>query len=96
MNNTWSKVHEKVKMPFERSPQQGGFMVVGVVLVLALVYLGGFWFSSRGWGYAGYGGYHRAPSFWYWGGPSTYHDPSVRAGSVGGPSHRGGGLHGGK
>jgi hypothetical protein len=75
------------------------FAIVGVVgLVLAL--LGAyafFWYPSyRGWGYAGYGGYHRGPSMLYWGGVNTYHSRSVRAGSRSGPGLRSGGIHGGK
>ncbi len=73
-----------------------GSVVIVVVVVLVLVYLVSFRFASRGWGYTGYYGYHRGPSIWYWGGPSTYHGPSVRTGSTGGPAHRGGGLGGGK
>lgn len=70
--------------------------MVGLVFVLALFYFIALWAGSRGWGYTGYYGYHRGPSFWYWGGPRTYHSPNVRTGSIGGPSHRGGGLGGGK
>jgi len=52
--------------------------------------------SLNGYGYAGYGGFHRGPSFFYWGGMNTYQGPSVRSGSRGGPGVRGGGPHGGK
>lgn len=68
-------------------------ILIGVLVVL---YALGFVGSCNGYGYAGHGGYHRRASFFYWGGTHTYHDPSVRAGSVGGPSHVGGGTHGGK
>lgn len=76
--------------------QQSGSIVIGAIVILALMYLGAFFFAMRGWGYQGYYGYRRGPSFFYWGGPTTYHGPSVRQGSLGGPSHRGGGLRGGK
>lgn len=52
--------------------------------------------SCRGYGYAGYNGWSRGSSFFYWGGVPTYHDRSVRTGSRSGPGVRGGGLHGGK
>lgn len=67
-------------------------------LILALTALYGFGFVTGcdGVGYAGHGGYHQPASFWYWGGSPTYHDPSVRAGSIGGRSTLGGGAHGGK
>ncbi len=73
-----------------------GSILVVLLIVLALFYSTAFWFGSRGWGYTGYYGYHRGPSFWYWGGPYTYHDPSIRSGSVRGPTARGGGIGGGK
>ncbi|MCG8553757.1 MAG: hypothetical protein MJD61_00490 [Proteobacteria bacterium] len=62
---------------------------------LAAVYLLAFVPMSSGWGYPGYG-YRPYGSFMYWGGPTYYHDPSVRQGSLGGPSHRGGGPRSGK
>ena len=74
----------------------GGSVMIIVAIVLVVIYLFAFRFGSRGWGYPGYYGYHRGPSFFYWGGARTYHDPSVRTGSRSGPSHRGGGLGGGK
>lgn len=70
--------------------------VVGVIAGAVIVYVLLFALAREGYGYAGYGGWHRGPSFWYWGGATTYHEPSVRLGSVGGPAHLGGGLHGGK
>ena len=73
-----------------------GSAVMALVLILGLVWGGAFYLGSRGWGYSGYYGYHRGPSFFYWGGANTYHSPSVRSGSVGGPGHRGGGVGGGK
>lgn len=66
------------------------------LLGLAIVYLIAMPFGCRGCGYAGYGGFHRGPSFFYWGGVPTFHGPSVRTGSVGGPGFRGGGPRGGK
>jgi hypothetical protein len=71
-----------------------GSFVIGLGVVLALVYVYALYKAREGWGYQGYGGYHNSPSWLYWG-PETYHDPSVRAGSVGGVrSHSG--LSGGK
>ena len=52
--------------------------------------------SLDGFGYAGHNGFSNPPSFLYWGGVETYHDPNVRAGSRGGPNVQGGGMHGGK
>lgn len=64
----------------------------GVIVVYFLL----FPLSSHGYGYAGYGGYHHQPSFWYWGGASNHYiDTSVREGSLGGPG-RTGGISGGK
>lgn len=71
-------------------------LVIGSLLGAMGTYGALFYPSFQGYGYAGYGGFHRGPSIWYWGGVDTYHDPSVRRGSRGGPSVRGGGVHGGK
>lgn len=76
--------------------QRGG-VFLGVIIVLVLVYVFLFSLSFRGWGYPGYyGGYAYGPSFWYFGGPRYYGSPSVRSGSTGGPSRRGGGPRAGK
>lgn len=74
---------------------QKGF-IIAVVVVLILVFLMIYRLSAAGWGYAGYYGYRTGPSFWYFGGPSYYTSRSVRSGSVGGPSHLGGGPGRGK
>lgn len=66
--------------------------VFGAVAVYALLMMA----SCDGYGYAGYGGYDRSASFWYMGGVRTHHNRSVRAGSRGGSSLRGGGPHAGK
>jgi len=68
---------------------------IGTTVVLAILYFAAFPSAARGYGYAGYGG-HPRPSFWYWGGPPVFSNPSAREGSLGGPGHRGGGLAGGK
>ena len=65
-------------------------------ILLGLVYYALIPTASRGYGYMGYYGYHRGPSFWYWGGPNTYYDRNNRSGSVNGPSVRGGGPGSGK
>ncbi|MFN3203040.1 MAG: hypothetical protein ACE366_31895 [Bradymonadia bacterium] len=70
--------------------------VLGFIGLLVVIYFLLFSAGCNGYGYAGHGGYHHGPSFWYWGGVRTYHDPSVRSGSRSGPSHSGGGVHGGK
>ena len=73
-----------------------GSIVIALIAVLGIIYFFAFYIGTRGWGYSGYYGYRRGPSFFYLGGPRTYHDPSVRTQSVGGPRHRGGGIGGGK
>lgn len=70
-------------------------MLITVVL-LAVIFLTLMAVASNGYGYVGYYGYHRGPSFFYWGGPSIYHDRNNRGGSAGGPSLRGGGPGSGK
>ena len=75
------------------------FSSIGVIgaLVAALGLYGLLFMPGcNGYGYAGYGGYHSTPSFWYWGGVPTYHEPSVRTGSRDGPGVRGGGSAAGK
>lgn len=66
-----------------------------LILVLSSSYGYLFHIASNGYGYTGYHGYHRGPSFWYFGGPSTYHDRNVRS-NVGGSNVRGGGPGSGK
>ena len=75
---------------------QNGSAVIGLVVAMAVVYVFLLMISIRGWGYMGYGGYHRGPSFMYWGGPSIHHSKNVRDGSVSGANNRGGGYSGGK
>ncbi|NKB24377.1 MAG: hypothetical protein GKR87_08390 [Kiritimatiellae bacterium] len=77
---------------------KSGSMVIGLFIVLPIIFFLLLSLSFRGWGYAGYRGYHRGPSLWYWGsGPRYYPSgPSVRKGSTSGPTHQGGGIHGGK
>lgn len=65
--------------------------VITIILVVVVIYALLMWPSCTGYGYAGHGGYHHGPSFWYFGGVSTYHSPSVRAGSRSGPGVTGGG-----
>lgn len=67
-----------------------------VVVVLVVLFIWALSYSRNGYGYQGYNGYHSGPSFFYWGGPSIYRDPSARQGSIGGSGHRGGGFSGGK
>ncbi len=70
--------------------------VLGFTLFSALSYGALFIPSRSGYGYAGYGGFNRGPSFFYFGGAPTYHGASVRRGSRYGPGMHGGGMHGGK
>lgn len=70
--------------------------IVITSIVLLVAYFALFRLATFGYGYMGYYGYHRGPSFWYFGGPSTYYEKSNRSGSVSGPSHRGGGPGSGK
>ena len=72
-----------------------------IALAFTITILGAVYFSlmppaSNGYGYMGYRGYNSGPSFWYFGGPSTYYGRSVRGGSVSGSSVRGGGPGTGK
>jgi hypothetical protein len=72
-----------------------------IIILITSGILGIFYFSfislaSNGYGYSGYHGYHRGASFWYFGGPSTYHNRNIRSGSVGGSGVRGGGPGSGK
>jgi hypothetical protein len=67
-----------------------------VLMVITVVYIAMLPLSSYGYGYAGYGGYHHGPSFWYWGGARDHYvGTSVREGSLGGPG-RNAGISGGK
>lgn len=73
----------------------------GKVVLITSIILGIFYFAlmsaaSNGYGYMGYYGYYRGPSFWYFGGPTTYYDRNVRSGSVSGAGVRGGGPGSGK
>ncbi len=73
-----------------------GSIAISIMVILGIIYFSAFYFGRRGWGYSGYYGYNRGPSWLYWGGANTYHTPSARSGSLGGPGHRGGGIGGGK
>lgn len=65
-------------------------------LVLGIIYIYLIPLASNGYGYMGYHGYHRGPSFWYWGDADIYYDRNARNGSVSGPNSRGGGPGSGK
>lgn len=69
------------------------FIVSGL---LGLIYVALMPVASNGYGYMGYYGYHRGPSFGYLGGPSIYYDRDVRSGSINGTGVRGGGPGSGK
>jgi hypothetical protein len=73
----------------------------GLAVLFSVIFLGGIYFAlmpaaAGGYGYMGYHGYHRGPSFWYFGGPTTYYDRNVRGGSLSGSDFRGGGPGVGK
>lgn len=65
-------------------------------VLLGGMYLALFPAAAQGYGYPGYYGYHRGPSFWYFGSPSTYHDRNIRGGSISGSHVRGRGPGSGK
>lgn len=71
-------------------------VIIVIVIVFAALFVLTYSCSRNGYGYMGYYGYYRGPSFFYWGGPSYFYGPSVRSGSLGGPGVRGGGFRGGK
>ncbi len=71
-----------------------GFVVL--LAIMGMLYFVLFSWGSRGWGYMGYRGYHYGPSWLYWGGPRYHYGGNVKNGSLGGRSHRGGGIRGGK
>lgn len=73
-----------------------GTVVLITVFVLGFIYIGLMSSAANGYGYMGYRGYHHGPSFWYFGGTSTYYDRNVRSGSVSGSGVRGGGPGSGK
>ena len=80
---------------------RGWIAVIVSGVLLACIYAAMLAPASNGHGYARTGtasaGYRSGPSFWYFGGPTIFHErPSVRAGSRGGPQQAGGGLRGGK
>ena len=76
--------------------KQSGSAPIGLIIGMVVVFIILLMFGMRGCGYMGYGGYHRSPSFGYWGGPSIHQSRSTRDGSLGGPNNRGGGYSGGK
>lgn len=66
-------------------------------LLLTGTYAALFPSASSGYGYAGYGGYHRGPSWFYIGGPRSYNNNrAIRNSSNGGTSTRGRGPGSGK
>jgi hypothetical protein len=73
-----------------------GRAVLIASIVLGIIYISLMSAARNGYGYMGYYGYHSGPSFWYFGGPSTYYDRNVRSGSVSGSGVRGGGPGSGK
>lgn len=71
----------------------GVMILLGVIWTI--IYISLLPSASNGYGYTGYYGYHRGPSFWYFGGASTYHNRNLRSNSSG-TSFRGGGPGSGK
>lgn len=73
------------------------FAIIGfLVCIFGLFYVASS-SASRGYGYAGYGGYHRGPSFFYLG-PSRYNTYRTSSGGLRRQSgnFRGGSARGGK
>jgi hypothetical protein len=64
--------------------------------ILSVIYIALLYLAMGGYGYAGYRGFHNRASAWYWGGPTTYHEPSNRANSLDGTGRLGGGPGSGK
>jgi hypothetical protein len=77
------------------APVKNRSIFIGLGLVLAMLFTWALLSSTRGYGYMGYHGYHSGPSFFYFGGPRIYPQRSNRTGSVGGSTHRSGGISGG-
>ncbi len=73
-----------------------GKTVLITSVILGIIYVALMSTAANGYGYMGYYGYHRGPSFWYFGGPSTYYDRNIRQGSISGSRVRGGGPGSGK
>lgn len=79
--------------------KQQGITVVALIFLLLIIgiFSSALFFSTSGWGYVGYHGYHRPASFFYWGGPTMhYGSSSIRNGSINGARHLGGGPGRGK
>jgi hypothetical protein len=70
-------------------------LILGILFVLIIT----FAMSIRGCGVYGRRGYYRPPGLFYFG-PRVYNEPvptgTVRGGSIGGRTYRGGGIGGGK
>ena len=81
-----------------------GIVIAVVCVVLGFVYLSLMPAASSGYGYMGYHGYHSGPSFFYFGGTSTYYGgrtpdyarSTVRSTGSGASRVRGGGPSSGK
>ena len=71
-------------------------IIIAISVILGIIYFSLLSAAANGYGYMGYRGYHSGPSFFYFGGPSTYYDRNVRRGSVSGSRMRGGGPSSGK
>lgn len=71
-------------------------IILIISIILGVIYFSLMSLASNGYGYMGYYGYHRGPSFWYFEGPSTYYERDVRTGSVSGSKVRGRGPGSGK
>lgn len=70
--------------------------LIVLTIILAIIYIACFPLSDKGYGYAGYGGYQRRASIFYFGGPRYYSNPSVRSGSISGSNISGRGPGSGK
>ena len=83
-------------MKFSSPKHQKGVFTLGLIAALGVLFIVFWWFSTKGFGYMGYRPYAQGPSMLYWGEPNWHENPSLRNGSTGGPSNRGGGHGSGK
>lgn len=67
-----------------------------IILLLGIIYFACFNVAKKGYGYAGYRGYHHHHSFWYTRGYDESFYPSNRETSTNGNKFSGRGLSGGK
>ena len=72
------------------------WIYITIIILLGILYIACFKAAERGYGYAGYRGYHHHHSFWYYRGYDEGFYPSNRENSVNGNKFSQKGLQGGK